>query len=136
MSNETAVYVWVLLQNPAGKILLLRRHEIVDWEPNKWQLPGGHMKLGESPEQTAKRKVKDETGLSISKPTLIEMGIFPVKRNRKKFHAVRIMYRVPVLSKNVKLSVHHSEHEWVSLAKAKKMKLVPHLKEFLAQVKK
>ncbi len=32
---------------------------------NTWTIPGGHMEFGESPEETAIREVKEETGMDI-----------------------------------------------------------------------
>lgn len=56
-----------LLINDEGKILgVSRRDDLHDWN-----LPGGHAEPGETPEETAIRETKEETGLEISNLTLI-----------------------------------------------------------------
>ena len=46
--------------NEKGEVLLQRRGDF-----GKWGFPGGAVELGESPEQTAVREVKEETGLDV-----------------------------------------------------------------------
>jgi 8-oxo-dGTP pyrophosphatase MutT (NUDIX family) len=52
----------VIIENAQGEILLQRRSDT-----HNWGLPGGSMEPGESLEETAKREVKEETGLIIEK---------------------------------------------------------------------
>ena len=52
----------VIIADDSGKILILRRSD----EGNMWDLPGGHLKKGEKPEDGAKRETKEETNLDIS----------------------------------------------------------------------
>lgn len=49
-----------------GKVLLIKRGH----EPFKdyWCLPGGHIDFGETAEKAVVREVKEETGLTITKP--------------------------------------------------------------------
>ncbi len=46
-----------------GKFLLLQRQG--SHGEGSWSVPGGHLEVGESFEQTAKREVKEETNLEI-----------------------------------------------------------------------
>lgn len=58
----------VLILNAKSELLLQHRTD------GGWGLPGGLMELGESMEETAKREVKEETGLQIESLSLL--GLF------------------------------------------------------------
>tara|TARA_B100000282_G_C31715835_1_gene483470 strand:+ start:1280 stop:1681 length:402 start_codon:yes stop_codon:yes gene_type:complete len=59
----------VILINEKKEVLLLKRSNYLEKYANEWDLPGGHLKLGESLVQGLTREVKEETGLSIKNPT-------------------------------------------------------------------
>ncbi len=53
-----------------GEVLLVRRGDNALWD-----VPGGGADAGESPEQTARRELREETGLSVG--ALHSPGVFP-----------------------------------------------------------
>jgi 8-oxo-dGTP pyrophosphatase MutT (NUDIX family) len=56
----------VAIFNDAGQVLLTRRQD-----NGLWCLPGGHMDLGETLDQTAMREAQEETGLTIQLERLV-----------------------------------------------------------------
>ena len=52
----------MVIYDKNGKILLLKRAD----GRNDWDLPGGHLKIGENYKEGATRETKEETNLSIS----------------------------------------------------------------------
>lgn len=61
----------VMVMNDKNELLLQHRRD------GGWGLPGGIMELGESLEETARREVKEETGLEIGELKLL--GVFSGK---------------------------------------------------------
>jgi len=60
----------VVIFNESGKVLLLLRKEDQPF-PNKWDLPGGHLLVGETWEQGAIREAKEETNLDLNNLEMI-----------------------------------------------------------------
>lgn len=66
------VGIGVMIQNRKGEVLLgLRKGSHGSGE---WSFPGGHLEMGETVFETAKREVKEETNLDINKFELISVA--------------------------------------------------------------
>jgi 8-oxo-dGTP pyrophosphatase MutT (NUDIX family) len=48
-----------------GRALLAHRHPSRRWYPNCWDLVGGHIEPGESPEQAVRRECHEEIGITV-----------------------------------------------------------------------
>jgi nucleoside triphosphatase len=53
--------VGILIFNPHGELFLMKTHK---WH-GKYGVPGGHIELGETASETARREAKEETSLEI-----------------------------------------------------------------------
>lgn len=75
MSNDfkyPRVGIGVMIQNEKDQVLLgLRQGSHGDGE---WAFPGGHLEFGETIYETAKREVKEETGLDVNEFKLISVA--------------------------------------------------------------
>lgn len=95
-----------------NKLLFTRRAR----DPFKgwWDLPGGFMEKGETPEHAIKRELKEETGLTIRIRKLfgIYPGIYP--SSFEPFHVLSIVYLATCSS--VSLEAHDDviESKWFS----------------------
>ena len=76
MGNRVPVGVGVIVVRQ-GKVLIGRRNGKNGY--NTWSMPGGHLDVGETPENTAVREVLKETGLVVASPQFIGYtnDIFP-----------------------------------------------------------
>jgi phosphoglycolate phosphatase len=114
--------VGALIFNGADEVLMIRTHK---WS-NKWGIPGGKIKWGETSESALRREIKEETGLKV---TDIEFVLVQDCIHSKEFyhdaHFVLLNYTCCCAGKNprVKLNDEGQEFRWVKLAEAKKLKL-------------
>ena len=58
-----------------GRALLVHRHAGRRLYPDVWDLPGGHMEPGESPEATARREVAEEVGVTLVELDLVDVPV-------------------------------------------------------------
>src|SRR3989344_4110837 len=112
---ELQVGVKVLLKNPEGKYLLMRRSQYEKRGAGKWDIAGGRIDIGVSLAENLAREVNEETGLTMnSEPRLVAAQdiIWPDR------HVVRITYTAEVTGEPV-LSEEHSEYGWFSYEEMK-----------------
>jgi 8-oxo-dGTP diphosphatase len=51
------------------RLLLCKRSEQRRWFPGVWDLPGGHIQIGETPPQALQRELCEELGIVVDPPT-------------------------------------------------------------------
>jgi nucleoside triphosphatase len=103
--------VGVFIFNKANELLLLKSHK---W-PGKYVIPGGHVELGETLEETAIREAREETGLDIYDLKFICFQEFihdPAFWKKK--HFIFFDYFCRADSLNVTLNDEAQEHIWVN----------------------
>jgi len=98
----------VILVN--GRILMLKRPDHASSFPGIWSLVAGKIEDGETPEETAAREIREETGLNVSSPSAT-LGPLFVRENG-------IIWKVHVLlfihdSDDVTLNHENEMYEWV-----------------------
>jgi 8-oxo-dGTP diphosphatase len=124
---ELQVGVKVLLMNPDGKFLLIRRSADKYQEvQHKWDIPGGRIDAGSSLSENLAREVMEETGLTMtSEPYVVgAQDIFAREQDR---HIVRVTY-VGTAEGAPELSDEHTEYQWVTLSE---MRSLPNLDRYV-----
>ena len=91
----------IVLVDGEGKVLFLKRTAYHKKYAGEWDLPGGHVHVGEDLKDGLFREVEEETGLSIKRAKL-----FTKKENLYFFQAV---YE----QGDIILSNEHSEYEFI-----------------------
>lgn len=96
-----------------AKVIIKRGNTALFLQKNngEWELPGGHLHIGEKYKKGAKREVAEETGIKISKLKTIVMT-----KNFKLFAAM------PIINK-ITLSDEHINYTWVTKRQVRQLKL-------------
>ena len=100
-NDEAPNAAGMAIKAPSGKLLFLKRSDEGD-HANEWCFPGGCAKEGETPEQTARRETKEETGYASDG----ELKPFHANGNFATFYHEAPEEFAP------KLNEEHTEHVW------------------------
>lgn len=87
-----------------GKILLERRAD-----DNQWGIPGGWSEVGESPEESVKREIYEETGLKVEVKGIIDIFTRLPGEYRQPHTTYHILYHCEVIGGELKKSFESSE---------------------------
>ena len=129
-ANPPLATVGALIFNSKREVLMLRTHK---WS-NKWGIPGGKIKWGETSEAALRREILEETNLKVNK---IEFVLVQDCIHSQEFyrdaHFVLLNYTCRATGKlDVKLNHEAQEFRWLKIADAKKLKLNQPTKILLA----
>jgi 8-oxo-dGTP diphosphatase len=110
-----------------GRMLVLKRAPGMSYRPGHWDLPGGHIALGESFEDCLLREVKEETGLDVAIDRILGLHSMVSEPYLQALYACRL-----TVFQNVKLRAdEHVEHRWVTPAELAGLELIPYLAAIL-----
>jgi len=106
-----------------GKLLVLKRAPTMMYKPGTWDLPGGHLALGELFEECLAREIVEETGLTIANAQLlgIHNSVGPY---------LQAIFACTIANDADRIRLRPYEHvdsRWVTLAELQKLELIPYL---------
>jgi len=110
-----------------GRLLVLRRSDLANYYPGAWDLPGGHLSLGESAEEGLLREIREETSLDVAVDRLLGLHNMIDEPYMQALYACRLtVYR------SLKLRAdEHNGSRWVTPAEMESMELIPYLQRIL-----
>jgi 8-oxo-dGTP diphosphatase len=112
------------------KILLEKRKNAPG--KGKWSIPGGLVELGEEVEQAVIREVKEETGLDIYEPRLIDVVnyVSTGEKGGVLYHFVIIDYHVTVKGGDAKAASDAEALKWVPFSEVEEYDLTESFRRF------
>jgi 8-oxo-dGTP diphosphatase len=106
-----------------GRIIVLKRADRMRYKPGTWDLPGGHLAIGESFEECLLREIKEETGLDTAVERLLGVQKTGSEPYVQALYACRLLvYRQVKLQPN-----EHVEARWVTPEEMAELELIPYL---------
>ncbi|MGC1676904.1 MAG: NUDIX hydrolase [Candidatus Binataceae bacterium] len=110
-----------------GRMLVLRRAPTMHYAPGAWDLPGGHLAVGESAEQCLLREAKEETALDLALEGLLGVNTMTGEPYLQVIYACRLR-----VYQGVRLRPdEHIESWWVKPEELRAMDTIPYLAAIL-----
>lgn len=130
MPVEKSAGAIIFRKTPKGREYLLIQHR----PPyNHWDLAKGHIEKGETTEETVRREVKEETGLSKIEiiPGFKETVKYFVGKKGERHLKFVAFFLAEAVTKRVKISWEHQDHKWAPYEEAFKLATYPDTKKLI-----
>lgn len=121
--------VRVMLEDDNGLVLIVKRSDTSDWNPCKWEFPGGKLDPGESFDDALRREVREETGLTVKITALVGA----VEDDCKNFRIVHLLMKGQVVDGTIAMSHEHTDYKWVSKADLASQNVTSYIIGFLSK---
>lgn len=107
------------------RTLLVRRAEGRTSILGKHELPGGRVKQGEQPEDTAKRYLSDNLGIDANQPLMLDDVMTYADSDDRDVQYAVIVYRISVSRRKraIMLSQHYDKYTWYTFGKLDKSEI-------------
>jgi 8-oxo-dGTP diphosphatase len=110
MRKPYGLCVKAVLRDGEGRVLLLKRPDGARNYPGVWDLPGGKVDTGETPDQALVREVREETGLEVQVLGLLRALEWEMPENR----VICLLMIVDLEGGRLRLSPEHDSHTWAA----------------------
>jgi len=110
-----------------GRMLVLKRAPQMPYRPGSWDLPGGHLAIGETFEQCLLREVKEETSLDVAITDLVGLHSMESEPYLQAIYACRLT----VFQKIELRAGEHIESQWVTPEELANLEMIPYLERVL-----
>tara|TARA_B100000287_G_scaffold413409_1_gene444882 strand:+ start:506 stop:916 length:411 start_codon:yes stop_codon:yes gene_type:complete len=114
----------VIVLDSQERALILKRSNEVDYAPERWSIPGGHIQEDETYEEGAIRETKEETQLEVSNVEHI--------KTIDRLH----FYVAHGYSGDLKINFEHTDAAWVTYEELDKYDIVKETKDILLSLLK
>ena len=133
--NFPLVGATAIILNNKKQVLLSKRKKGGLLYPGYWNLPGGLIELGETPEKALEREVKEEIGVKIKAVKYTGKVYQKVIKKEKVYETITLPYYAKIIKGVPKPLDETTEIKWFNPKEIKKMKLAYNHKQILKDEK-
>jgi len=105
-----------------GSFLLVKRSNNARGEHSYWELPGGRLEFGETPEEALTRELKEETGLTAKIIRPLQTWNF-FRGNDTQIVGITFLCKAD--SDTVQLSSEHDAYAWITFDELDQYRMLP-----------
>jgi len=123
MKKFQKICVTAFIFNDRNEVLLLKRSSKEEFLPNYWEMPGGKVEFGETPDEAIAREVFEETNLKIK--AIKPYNLFSYVSQDEMRHTVDIQYLTKPGSSlsEIEISESHTDKKWTKIKNLNDLKI-------------
>jgi len=121
-----------IIRNDKGQILFTKRADDEEFMSGYWELPGGGMDYGETPEECIKREIMEECGIEIEILKPASVNVYYMREVQR----IEICFLCKPITQDIKLSHEHSDFRWLDISEVGSIKVSSYIKKVLKSASK